>query len=377
MSVTATAKPVSESKSLKRKREEELEELEVDLDAAEPPSKKALRKAKRGKSTKSSIDPDKESRQDTTDDFIAFTDEAPTAKGKAEQDPISNRARSGFGIWIGNLSFTTTRDDLMNFITSDTEHSITKDQVTRLNLPHGPMKQGKPQNKGFAYIDFVDADTLGRAIELSEKLLGGRRVLIKDAKSFEGRPASKEEVASGKPPSRRIFVGNLSFDTTGEALEEHFGVCGSITKTQVATFEDSGKCKGYAWVEFEQLSSAQAAMRGWVEQDSSGGVRLSKKRIWLKKMDGRPLRMEFAEDATTRYNKRYGKDAKKAATSEGKPEESEEPITEVNAGQQPTTQPRARSESGKKPKRHGYEDETVKRLTGAITESHGKKVVFD
>ena len=354
--------------SSKRKRDDELAELEVDVTAAEPPSKKALRKAKKAKVKPEGV---------AENGGAEVSEVVKPVKTEAKSDGDSSK-RSGFGIWIGNLSFTTTKDDLMKFLTSDSDHPIEEENVTRIHLPNGQAKFGKPQNKGFAYVDFVDETNLNHGLELSEKLLSGRRVLIKNATSYEGRPASKEDVASGKTPSRRIFVGNLSFDTTKEALEHHFGVCGNITKTQVATFEDSGKCKGYAWVEFEQLSSAQSAMRGWVEEGAEDTIKHSKRRLWLKKMDGRALRMEFAEDATTRYNKRFGKEAKKT-TPGGQPEtpsEQQEPIVEVEDVVNPTT--RSRLQKDKKLKRYGgYEENTVKKLTGAIAESQGKKVVFD
>lgn len=363
----------SQIRSAKRKRDDELAELEVDLEAEEPPSKKALRKAKKAKSKPEENEPENASTVKPN------KVKSQQSQAKSETEITSNTTRSGFGIWIGNLSFGTTKDDLLTFLTNDADHPISKEQITRLHMPNGPEKFGKPQNKGFAYVDFIDQITLNHGLQLSEKLLGGRRVLIKDAKSFEGRPASKEAVASGKPPSRRIFVGNLSFDTTVEALEQHFAPCGTIAKSQMATFEDSGKCKGYAWVEFEQLSSAQNAMRGWVEEGTDGGVKHSKKRVWLKKLDGRPLRMEFAEDPTTRYNKRYGKDAKKSgsdAQRETDTEAQQEAIVEVQDNS--TKQREVRPKKEKKPKTYGgYTESTVQKLTGAIAESKGTKVTFD
>ncbi|KAJ9652703.1 Nucleolar protein 13 [Neophaeococcomyces mojaviensis] len=368
----STEQPVvaDQTKSPKRKRTDDAEELEIDLNAAEPPSKKALRKAKRQKSTQSEQPSEEHTLKNTSS----------TRRDEARETKSTSTGRSPYGIWIGNLSYTTTKDDLMNFITSDTDFPISKDCVTRIHLPSGPIKAGKPQNKGFAYIDFTDAKTLSQSLKLSEKLFGGRRVLIKDAKNFEGRPSntSKEDIASGKPPSRRIFIGNLTFDTTSEDLERHFGVCGTISKVQVAQFEDSGKCKGYAWVEFDQLSSAQAAMRGWVEQGQTDTLKQSKRRIWLHKLDGRKLRMEFAEDPTTRYNKRFGKDSKNAQNDEH--QGADITADGVKLGEVEDEQPARtkRQPHPRKEKQLGpYDEQTVRRLQGAITEGQGKKVVFD
>ena len=193
------------------------------------------------------------------------------------------------------------------------------------------QSSAKAQNKGFAYVDFSNRMALDHALSLSESLLTGRRVLIKDSRSFEGRPAKPKEEqdittsSSTKPPSKRIFVGNLTFDATKEGIMEHFSKCGEVLDVHIATFEDSGKCKGYGWVEFGTVESGQAAVRGWVDihqnqdQDSEQGLssqeeeqskpmRTAKARKWwVNKFQGRPLRMEFAEAKEVRYKKRFGK----------------------------------------------------------------------
>ena len=95
----------------------------------------------------------------------------------------------------------------------------------------------------------------------------------------------------------------------------------------MATFEDSGKCKGYAWVEFESVEAATAAVKGSVLADEDEGTekeddsdletpptekkkkkKQKKKKVWVNRLFGRQLRMEFAEDSASRYKKRFGKD---------------------------------------------------------------------
>lgn len=361
-------------RSPKRKRSPQDDDLEIDVNAPEPPSKKALRKAKKQKTGGTG-------QTKATSEGAAISGSKSNAIQDERDAKPAEAKRSGYGIWIGNLSFTTTREDLLDFINSDSNYPISKDQVTRVHLPTGQQRNGKPQNKGFAYIDFVDEKTMKRALELSEKLLDGRRVLIKDANNFEGRPekkAAKEDEL--KAPSRKIFVGNLGFDTSVEELERHFEACGTIQKIHMATFEDTGKCKGYAWVEFEQLSAAQTAMRGWVETKAhQDAVKLSKKRVWLQKLNGRALRMEFAEDATTQYHKRHGKDAKRDQNSRSvEEEEGIKEVKETSSDSKAQNSTRPENKASKRSSKPGrYEEATVKRLTGAITESQGKKVVFD
>ncbi|KAJ5219827.1 hypothetical protein N7468_009031 [Penicillium chermesinum] len=359
--------------SHKKRKLQDVPEIEIDVSAPEPQSKKALRKAKKNKTEGAAED-------GKTKPETASTKE----KTDAQNAPAK---RSDYGIWIGNLGFATTKDDLRNFFVSNC--SFPETTITRIHLPKGQEKFGRPQNKGFAYVDFSTPKALEEAIGLSEQLLTGRRVLIKNAKSFEGRPDKPQgdqgNASNGKPghpPSRRVFVGNLSFDATKEILEEHFGQCGTVTNVHMATFQDSGKCKGYAWVEFEDLAAAEAAVKGYVliaeddeeeeekEEDSNDSdsakkpKKTPKRKVWVNQIMGRRMRMEFAEDASTRYKKRFGKD------SEGKKDHSE------NAE---GSDARSRVRKPKRPEIDDsrYSKETVQRLSGAIVEGQGQKVTFD
>ncbi|KAJ5469489.1 hypothetical protein N7539_009107 [Penicillium diatomitis] len=389
---------ISES-SLKKRKLQDGPELEIDLGAPEPPSKKALRKAKKGKSVDS-----KTQEIETSSANVTAPATAESSEPKDTDD--SQGKRSQYGIWIGNLSFNTTKDDLRQFIIDNC--SVTNEMITRIHLPKGPEKFGRPQNRGFAYIDFSKKKALEEAIGLSEQLLAGRRVLIKNANSFEGRPEKSAEQTSaaatakpGHPPSRRIFVGNLSFDVTKESLEAHFARCGTVTNVHMATFQDTGKCKGYAWVEFEDIAAAESAVKGFVMEkeddeeqeaeeeqqqsdgnsDSEGETKKAKskpkkktkkpfqRRIWVNQLLGRRLKLEFAEDATTRYKKRFGKD--------GEGRKNDQPaITE--AGTEPSAE-QARPRKQRRPSvdESRYSKETVQRLSGAIVEAQGKKVTFD
>ena len=349
-----------------RKRDADTAEIEVDVNAPEPPSKKALRKAKRTKLSSGS--------KSSTEGKV------PIQATAREDDPRENIKRSEYGIWIGNLLFNTTKDDLVRFLTTNSAKVINPNQITRVHVPQGPPKFGRAQNKGFAYIDFSDEKSLQIGLGLSESMLGGRRVLIKNAKNFEGRPEQKKDEKHTQPPSKKIFVGNLNFDTTVEDLEAHFGICGPIAHVHMATFEDSGKCKGFAWIEFDQISSAEKAMRGWLEaeddaKDSFSDSKSSSGRVWVNRIQGRRLRMEYAEDKAIRYEKRYGKNAKKATPKAEEAEEADE-IAEVNG--EGSLRPVSDRKKARKSKAQGkYSEETVQRLTGAMLEGKGQRTVFE
>lgn len=244
------------SPAIKRKRDiipaDDESKLEIDVNLPEPPSKKAKRKEKKEKKTKPpQIDSDGE-------EVPSKHTPHPTPAAAASTAPV----RSAHGIWIGNLPYSTTATSLREFFLNT--GGISETDIFRVNLPLNERKQ----NKGFAYVDFSTNAVQEIALSLSEKLIQGRACLIKKADSFAGRPAvtavAEAAKTQEKEPSKRVFVGNLGFDTTREELGEHFKQAGQVDDVFLATFEDSGKCKGFGWVTFGDLEAAGQAVRGYI-----------------------------------------------------------------------------------------------------------------
>lgn len=389
---------------MKRKRlaNAETEELEIDLNQPEPPSKKAKRQQKKAERQGKLLKAGKTSAEKFKQDAADATSDAEETQAVAK--------RSEWSVWIGNLTWTTTKDDLREFFAS--KGDIPRDDITRLHMPpppdKGPAWKGpKPTNKGFAYVDFSTEEEMTRAIGLSEYLLGGRKVLIKNAKSFEGRPDVKLDGPKAnantptKEPSKRIFVGGLSFDVTKDDLQDHFAQAGELEDVFLATFEDSGKCKGFGFVRFTNIDAAKAAVQGFVykdrdEQDASEeeaseneaakpNKRVSKKRKWyINRLHGRPLRCEFAEDAQSRYKKRFGKE--KSDTQSAPRDDKQDAIVDVSDDKK---QSRARLDKDERQaqRRRKHEDARLvapgralanaKRMSQGIVAGSGTKTTFD
>ena len=65
--------------------------------------------------------------------------------------------------------------------------------------------------------------------------------------------------------AKRMYVGNISYDTTEEKLKEVFGVYGEVIEVKLITDKLSGRSKGFAFVEMakeEEANAAQEAMDG-------------------------------------------------------------------------------------------------------------------
>jgi len=59
-----------------------------------------------------------------------------------------------------------------------------------------------------------------------------------------------------------IFVGNLAFSATDHALRQLFEAYGVVDEIRVITDRDTGRSKGFGFVEMPESQAAQAAMQG-------------------------------------------------------------------------------------------------------------------
>lgn len=59
---------------------------------------------------------------------------------------------------------------------------------------------------------------------------------------------------------KKLFVGSLAWATTDESLAAHFATCGSVTSAKVITDRESGRSKGFGFVEMEDDKEADAAI---------------------------------------------------------------------------------------------------------------------
>jgi RNA recognition motif-containing protein len=84
--------------------------------------------------------------------------------------------------------------------------------------------------------------------------------------------------------SNKVFVGNLSFDVTREELIEAFSAAGRVVDAKVPTDRETGRPRGFAFVEFESDEAAQRCIEQLNGRD----------------LKGRPLRVNEAENRPPR-----------------------------------------------------------------------------
>jgi RNA recognition motif-containing protein len=69
---------------------------------------------------------------------------------------------------------------------------------------------------------------------------------------------------------KKLFVGNLSFATTGPDLEALFASSGTVESAAVVTDRESGRSRGFGFVEMSNASEATKAIQDLNGRDVGG-----------------------------------------------------------------------------------------------------------
>ncbi len=70
--------------------------------------------------------------------------------------------------------------------------------------------------------------------------------------------------------SIKLYVGNLSFNTTSEDLREYFSQAGTVESASVVEDRDTGRSRGFGFVEMSSKEEGNAAIQQFNGQDLGG-----------------------------------------------------------------------------------------------------------
>ncbi|TFH04071.1 MAG: RNA-binding protein [Spirochaetales bacterium] len=85
----------------------------------------------------------------------------------------------------------------------------------------------------------------------------------------------------------RIYVGNVSFNTTEDGLRDLFSAHGEVVSVRMITDRDTGRFRGFSFVEMSSEAQAEAAI---------GALNGSE-------VDGRPLKVNMAHEREPRSDR--------------------------------------------------------------------------
>jgi RNA recognition motif-containing protein len=70
--------------------------------------------------------------------------------------------------------------------------------------------------------------------------------------------------------SMKLYVGNLAFQTSSQELEELFAQVGTVESASVVEDRDTGRSRGFGFVEMSSKEEAQAAIAQFNGQEFNG-----------------------------------------------------------------------------------------------------------
>ena len=70
--------------------------------------------------------------------------------------------------------------------------------------------------------------------------------------------------------SKKIYIGNLPFSSTEEDLKDVFGRHGAVESVSIITDRETGRPRGFAFVEMEEANAADDAIRALDGSDLGG-----------------------------------------------------------------------------------------------------------
>jgi RNA recognition motif-containing protein len=68
----------------------------------------------------------------------------------------------------------------------------------------------------------------------------------------------------------KLYVGNLAFETSGENLRQHFAQAGTVETATVVEDRDTGRSRGFGFVEMATKEEGEAAIARFNGNDLDG-----------------------------------------------------------------------------------------------------------
>ncbi|KAL7326217.1 nuclear localization sequence binding protein [Mucor circinelloides] len=208
---------------------------------------------------------DSEEEEEEQDEEEEEEEERPKKTVKVEEVVKKAFGADGATVWVGQLSYDATSDDVR-------EHFKSCGEITDVRLRLDPQTG---RSRGFAHIDFTEEAGKTAAMELDGTDFMGRTIKVDNA--TPATPRVKDN--NFGPKTNTVFMANLAHSLNEDDIRSAFEKFGTIIGDIRLPFNrETGKIRGIAYVEFETDGQAEAAVKGM------NGVSI----------EGRPIRTDFS-----------------------------------------------------------------------------------
>jgi len=179
-------------------------------------------------------------------------------------------------LYVGNLFYEVKEPQLQRVFSRFGE-------ISRLQL----IYDNRGYSRGFAYIDFKNADDAQAAVDnLNMQVFEGRNLIVQFHREKGSRKVDSR--FQPHPPSDTLFIGNLSYDMSDKDINDLFRDIRNVVDVRVAVDRRTGQPRGFCHAEFIDTASATA-----------GKEILSEKVTY-----GRKIRVDFSDSISSKQKRR-------------------------------------------------------------------------
>jgi len=218
---------------------------------------------------------------------VAITEQQPAVAAESSTATMENEVKGEEDsdkkrrVYVGNLAWEVSWQDLKDLM------KTLNHEVVRVDV----MQTIDGRSKGCGIVEFATPEGAAEAVlTLNDTELAGRRIFVREDRensnngisgrdqparggrynNHRNRQHGNSMVSSGpESQSRRVYVGNLSWDVAQSDLEDHMRTAGDIVRADVIC-EHNGRSKGCGIVEFETEEGAQNAIETLTHTDLRG-----------------------------------------------------------------------------------------------------------
>lgn len=133
------------------------------------------------------------------------------------------------------------------------------------------------RSSGTAFVTFTTEEATEAGLAMNGETFPGSNRWIKIIKGAYGKEQTEAKERENTEQTSSIFVGNLAWEVTEDAIREAFQECGDIYSVRFAQDRESGEFRGFGHIDFDSPESASRAV-------ALAGTDVA----------GRPIRCDFA-----------------------------------------------------------------------------------
>lgn len=114
-------------------------------------------------------------------------------------------------------------------------------------------------SNSFGYVEFQSVDDAAKAVEAAnQQVFQGRRLAVQFHRPRQA--INRKGPAGTNPPSKTLFIGNMSFEMSDKDLSDLFREVRNVIDVRIAIDRRTGQPRGFAHADFIDVNSAMKAM---------------------------------------------------------------------------------------------------------------------